>query len=97
MQHQQGKQWCHLYVCRLLPLPQRLQPLRQGPHAPRAANSSFDAEEDLDSDLAEELSRFRSPDTWNKVAQHLDLVWKIGRVSRQLQYNRGCLPGTAWL
>lgn len=46
----------------------------------RAANSSFDAEDDLDSDLAEELSRFRSPDTWNKVAQHLDLVWKIGRV-----------------
>lgn len=51
-----------------------MQPVR------RAANSSFDAEDDLDSDLAEELSRFRSPDTWNKVAQHLDLVWKIGRV-----------------
>jgi hypothetical protein len=54
-----------------------MQPVR------RAANSSFDAEDDLDSDLAEELSRFRSPDTWNKVAQHLDLVWKIGRVRLQ--------------
>lgn len=51
--------------------------------APRAAarvpNGSFDAEDDLDTDLAEELSRFRSPDRWNQVAQHLDLVWKVGR------------------
>ncbi len=57
----------------------RSQQLRHVPHASKA-NNSFDAEEDLDADLAEELSRFRSPDTWNKVAQHLDLVWKIGRV-----------------
>jgi hypothetical protein len=56
------------------------QPMRLVPHA-KAANSSFDAEDDLDTDLAEELSRFRTPDTWNKVAEHLDLVWKIGRVS----------------
>lgn len=56
------------------------QPMRIVPHA-KAANSSFDAEDDLDTDLAEELSRFRTPDTWNKVAEHLDLVWKIGRVS----------------
>lgn len=50
------------------------------PHASQA-NSSFDADEDLDSDLAEELSRFRTPDTWSKVANHLDLVWKIGRAT----------------
>jgi len=57
------------------------------PHASKAANNSFDADEELDTDLAEELSRFRTPDTWNKVAQHLDLAWSIGRVS--------CLPSTA--
>lgn len=51
------------------------------PHASKAANNSFDADEELDTDLAEELARLRTPDTWNKVAQHLDLVWKIGRVS----------------
>lgn len=49
--------------------------------AAKASNNSFDAEDELDKDLAEELSRFRTPDTFNKVAQHLDLVWKIGRVS----------------
>lgn len=47
--------------------------------AAKASNNSFDAEDELDKDLAEELSRFRTPDTFNKVAQHLDLVWKIGR------------------
>lgn len=57
-----------------------MQPVR------RAVNNSFDADEELDTDLAEELSRFRSPDTWNKVAQHLDLVWKIGRVGH-LQHS----------
>lgn len=49
--------------------------------AAKIPNNSFDAEDELDKDLAEELSRFRSPDAWNKVAQHLDLVWKVGRVS----------------
>lgn len=49
--------------------------------AAKASNNSFDAEDELDKDLAEELSRFRTPDTFNKVAQRLDLVWKIGRVS----------------
>jgi hypothetical protein len=55
---------------------------RRGPPAAAAAPpyKSFDAEDELDKDLAEELSRFKSPDAWNKMAQHLDLVWKIGRV-----------------
>jgi hypothetical protein len=68
-------------------------------HASKAANSSFDADDDLDTDLAEELSRFRSPDAWSQVAQHLDLVWKIGRVSSRQQqssstggYSITCLP-----
>lgn len=75
---------CHvLFVHRLPARPTHCrvqQPVRLIARASKAANNSFDAEEDLDADLAEELSRFRSPDTWNKVAQHLDLVWKIGRV-----------------
>jgi hypothetical protein len=55
--------------------------------AAKASNNSFDAEDELDKDLAEELSRFRTPDTWNSVAQHLDLVWKVGRVSAPLYRN----------
>ena len=42
---------------------------------------SFDDDEQLDTDLADELSRFKSADTFQKMADHLDLVWKIGRVS----------------
>jgi hypothetical protein len=55
---------------------------RRGPPPAAAApsNKSFDAEDELDKDLAEELARFKSPDAWNSMAKHLDLVWKIGRV-----------------
>lgn len=97
MQPQQGLCLVCGCLCRLPSLPHRLQPLRHTPHVPRAANSSFDAEEDLDAELAEELSRFRSPDTWNKVAQHLDLVWKIGRVSRRASSCRTGTPRQAAL
>lgn len=62
-------------------------------HASKAANSSFDADDDLDTDLAEELSRFRSPDAWSQVAQHLDLVWKIGR-GRGKRATCSCCQGT---
>lgn len=52
---------------------------------PKAAkvpnNNSFDAEDELDTDLANELAKFRSHEAWEKMARHLDLVWKIGRVS----------------
>lgn len=71
------------------------QPMRLVPHA-KAANSSFDAEDDLDTDLAEELSRFRTPDTWNKVAQHLDLVWKIGRVCASTSLSCTRLTDSSW-
>lgn len=54
-----------------------MPPLRGAAKPP---NNSFDAEDDLDTDLAEELARFRTPEAWGQVAQHLDLVWKIGRV-----------------
>lgn len=52
--------------------------------AARFPNNSFDAEDDLDTDLAEELSKFKSPDAWNKVAKHLDLVWQVTRVRMSL-------------
>ncbi|KAF6259360.1 hypothetical protein COO60DRAFT_1638441 [Scenedesmus sp. NREL 46B-D3] len=58
-----------------------------------ASNNSFDAEDELDKDLAEELSRFRTPDTWNNVAQHLDLVWKVGR-SRGKRSVCSCCQGS---
>lgn len=71
----------------------RVQPMLRVPHASKAANNSFDADEELDTDLAEELSRFRTPDTWNKVAQHLDLAWSIGR-GRGKRSMCGCCQGT---
>jgi hypothetical protein len=46
---------------------------------------SFDDDEQLDTDLADELSRFKSAEAWQKMANHLDLVWKIGRVRFTVQ------------
>jgi len=43
-------------------------------------NRSFDGEEDLDTELAEELGRLRSVEAWRQLADHMDLVWKISRV-----------------
>lgn len=57
----------------------------------KAANNSFDAEEDLDTDLAEELARFRTPDAWDKVAKHLDLVWEVGQVARVSASTHVCV------
>ncbi|KAF8065923.1 hypothetical protein HT031_002984 [Scenedesmus sp. PABB004] len=56
-------------------------------------NNSFDAEDDLDSELAEELSRFRGREAWSQVAQHLDLVWKVGR-SRGSRATCTCCQGS---
>eukprot|EP00878_Enallax_costatus_P037320 GHUV01042144.1.p2 GENE.GHUV01042144.1~~GHUV01042144.1.p2 ORF type:complete len:112 (+),score=11.09 GHUV01042144.1:236-571(+) len=44
-------------------------------------NNSFDADDELDNDLANELAKFRSHEAWERMASHLDLVWKVGRVS----------------
>jgi len=54
---------------------------------------SFDGDEQLDTDLADELSRFKSADAFQKMADHLDLVWKIGR-SRGGRSPCSCCSGT---
>lgn len=46
---------------------------------------SYDSEDELDTDLAAELSRFQTPEAWRSMASHLDLVWKISRVRRSTQ------------
>jgi hypothetical protein len=81
--------WNHLpHVSRTaVPLQQQQRHASVTARAAKASNNSFDAEDELDKDLAEELSRFRTPDTWNSVAQHLDLVWKVGRVSAEVCCN----------
>lgn len=63
------------------------RPLRAWPRgAPRtlvaaqASDMSFDADEELDSDLAAELSRMRQPDAWRKLQRQLDLAWDIRKV-----------------
>eukprot|EP00879_Flechtneria_rotunda_P001830 GHRR01001996.1.p1 GENE.GHRR01001996.1~~GHRR01001996.1.p1 ORF type:complete len:165 (+),score=4.74 GHRR01001996.1:193-687(+) len=61
-------------TCRL-----RVNPRHVTRAAPKHPNQSFDSQDELDTDLAEELSRFRSSDAWNGVAKRLDLVWNIGR------------------
>lgn len=53
------------------------------------SHQSFDAEDDLDVDLADELSRFRSVETYQRMAERLDLVWKISKV--RLDIWRLCL------
>lgn len=43
---------------------------------------SFDAEDDLDTDLAAELSRVQQPDAWRKLQRQLELAWDIRKVGR---------------
>eukprot|EP00878_Enallax_costatus_P011043 GHUV01011533.1.p1 GENE.GHUV01011533.1~~GHUV01011533.1.p1 ORF type:complete len:166 (+),score=9.81 GHUV01011533.1:236-733(+) len=56
-------------------------------------NNSFDADDELDNDLANELAKFRSHEAWERMASHLDLVWKVGR-SRGKRSECGCCNGT---
>jgi hypothetical protein len=42
---------------------------------------SFDNDDDLDRSLADELSALTNPDKFRKVAENLELTWKITKVS----------------
>lgn len=44
-----------------------------------APNRSFDAEDELDFSISRELGALSNPEKALKMAQHLDLVWKISR------------------
>ncbi|PNW88817.1 hypothetical protein CHLRE_01g045650v5 [Chlamydomonas reinhardtii] len=43
---------------------------------------SFDSEDELDGDLANELQRVADPERLKKLAQHFELAWKIARPGR---------------
>ncbi|KAI8467111.1 MAG: hypothetical protein J3K34DRAFT_45565 [Monoraphidium minutum] len=54
---------------------------------------SFDAEEELDADLAAELARVRKPDAWRALQRQLDLAWNI-RKSRGTRAPCSCCTGS---
>jgi hypothetical protein len=46
----------------------------------KSADMSFDADDDLDTDLSAELTRLKAPDAWRKLQRQLDLAWDIRKV-----------------
>lgn len=59
--------------------------------AARPPNRSFDSEDDLDSRGAEEFASVSNPARFQKLAQHLDLMWRMseGRRPEQCDSCRG--------
>jgi hypothetical protein len=53
---------------------------------------SFDAEDDLDADLAAELSRRQAPDAWRKLQRQLEMAWDIRKV---VAAREGCARSQA--
>ena len=60
---------------------QRSRVLRLVCAASSAAGRSFDSDEEMDFELSAELANVSHADRLKKVAEHLDLAWKITRVS----------------
>jgi len=57
---------------------------------------SFDGDEDLDTSLAEEFGKFRSKESWQELAAHMDLVLEVQDSVRRVRGPHSSPPVMMW-